>query len=233
MNKQIKGLLYFFVANTRHSFIIFWSILLGITFVTLTGSYMLKDQDGGIMTLTLTAPMYVYCGIYGFIIVKQWIPFFIKLGATRKNILMSLGLFFGGVSLLFASIGSALQSIITIFAEKIGLSIFSFLHLSYFFEDTWYTRILIDSSIMLFCFTLMFMIGLLFYKHGLAIGGSVLGLLFVAAIFSAFKGWLVDFAIYVFKDVNLLLFWQIALVALVLYGFSWFFVRNITIVNAR
>lgn len=232
MNKQIKGLLYFYVTHTRHSFIIFWSILLGILLLTLTFSFLLNDQ-GGFMTLSLTGPMYVYCGIYGFIIVKNWIPFFIKLGATRKNILISLGIFFMGVALVYSAIGTALQSFVTMITEKVDLSVFSFLHLSYFFTDTWYTRLLIDATIMMFSFTLLFILGLLFYKYGLAIGGSVLGIVFVTMLLGTFQGWLSNFVIELFSDANLTLFWQLGLVAIVLYFAAWFFMRKITIVNAR
>lgn len=232
MKQQMKGLIYFFLVNSRYSFTIFWSILLGITLFTAITAYIIDDQEG-VMKISLTAPMYVYSGIYGFFVVKNWIPFFIKLGTSRKNILLGLGLFFMGVSFSFALTGTVLQSVFMFFAKQINLHMFSFGHISLFIEDTWYIRLLIDSSLMLFCFTFMFVIGLLFYKYGLAIGGAVLGIFMMGIIYSIYKGWIIEFAINVFTNLELTLFWQIALIATLLYIFSWFFIRKITIVHAR
>src|SRR5690625_3667640 len=109
MNNQLKGLLYYFQTHMKRSFLIFWSILLGITIVTLIAAYILRNEDG-VMTITFTMPMYFFCAIYGFVIVKQWIPYFIKIGATRKNIFLGLGIFFAGVTSIFSLMATILQS---------------------------------------------------------------------------------------------------------------------------
>lgn len=94
MGRQIKGLLYFFMADVRYSLAIFWTILMGILMVSLIAAYVLVDIKNGFMTFSLTAPMYVYCSILGFLTVKEAVPFSLKMGATRKNLFVSLGIFF-------------------------------------------------------------------------------------------------------------------------------------------
>jgi len=230
MNNQLKGLLYYFQTHMKRSFLIFWSILLGITIVTLIAAYILRNEDG-VMTITLTMPMYFFCAIYGFVIVKQWIPYFIKIGATRKNIFLGLGIFFAGVASIFSLMATILQSAISFLVDKLNIDIFSFIHLSMVFEDTWYIRFIIDFTVMLVSFTLLFVVGLLFYKYGLLISGIVIGTLFLGIIFSAFKGWLSKLGRYVI-ELDLHVFWQLTLLAIILYGLSWLFLRNITTVRA-
>src|SRR5699024_2318681 len=112
-------------------------ILMSILLISWVLAYFLKDVDGGFMTLSLTVPIYIYCGIVGFLTVKDLIPFSIKRGATRKNIFISLGIFFFILSLSKSIIASTIQVIVDGVNSKIGLDSFGFLHLTYFLNDTW------------------------------------------------------------------------------------------------
>src|SRR5690625_5093916 len=112
MRRQIKGLLYFFITDIRYSLMVFWTILMSILLITWTIAYFLKDVEGGFMTLSLTGPMYVYCGIVGLLTVKENIPFSIKRGATRKNIFLTIGIYFLILSLMKSIIASTLQVIV-------------------------------------------------------------------------------------------------------------------------
>src|SRR5690625_4887117 len=177
MNNQLKGLLYYFQTHMKRSFLIFWSILLGITIVTLIAAYILRNEDG-VMTITLTMPMYFFCAIYGFVIVKQWIPYFIKIGATRKNIFLGLGIFFAGVASIYSLMATILQSAISFLVDKLTIDIFSFIHLSMVFEDTWYIRFIIDFTVMLVSFTFSYVVAFLFYNSVLLLSRLVIGALF-------------------------------------------------------
>src|SRR5690625_2543779 len=126
MGRQIKGLLYFNFTDVRYSMTIFWTILMGILVVSLTIAYILKNVEGGFMTFTLTGPMYVYCAILGFLTVKESIPFSLKRGATRKNIFISLGTFFLGISIAMTTVGSTLQVMVNLFTKQIGVDNFMF-----------------------------------------------------------------------------------------------------------
>ena len=88
MGRQINGLLYFFITDIRYSLMIFWTILLGILGVSLTISYFLLGVEDGSLYFMFQF-IYVYCGILGFITVRESIPFALKMGATRKNLFIS------------------------------------------------------------------------------------------------------------------------------------------------
>jgi len=66
MGRQIKGLLYFYCADIRHSLTIFWTILMNVLVVTLTIAYFMKDIENGFMTMSLTGPIYIFCAILDF-----------------------------------------------------------------------------------------------------------------------------------------------------------------------
>lgn len=233
MGRQIKGLLYFFIADVRYSLAIFWTILMGILVVSLTVAYFLINVENGFMTLSLTGPMYVYCAILGFLMVKDSVPFSIGVGATRKNLFISLGIFFLGLSITKAIAASIIQVIVNYVNPKIGIDTFQFLHLAYFTNDTWLTRILIDTSMMFFFFSLMFVIGLLFYKYGLAGGGSAVGLVCILLIVGVAQGWLIDFFIHIFKSIDLMFFGQLLAVGCVIYILSILLLKRITIVKVK
>lgn len=233
MGRQIKGLLYFFVTDIRHSLLIFWTILLSILIVSFAFAIFLTSVEDGFMTFSLTAPIYVYCAILGFLTVKESVPFSIKMGATRKNLFVSLGIFFFAISFIMSVAASVLQEIVNGIAKLTGIDTFSFLHLAYFLENTWYTRIIVDISITFLFLTFMFVIGLLFFKYGLAGGGGFLGVLVVLLLISIAKGWIIDFFIDLFSTINLALFYQIFGIGLLIYGVSFLLLRRITIVKVK
>jgi hypothetical protein len=228
MGRQFKGLLYFFSSNVRHSLLIFWTILMSILVVTLTISYFLLNVEGE-MAFSLTAPMYVYCGIMGFITVKEMVPFSIKMGATRKNLYVVIAIFFLLLSLFKAIAGTIIQVLVTSMNEAIGLNNFDFLHLAQFIDDTWYTRVVIDTAVMFFFLTLMFLLGLLFYRFGFAGAGSVLGILLVGLLLSIAKGWAWDFITDIVESFGMTFFLQMTIMSIVFYVLSFFLVRRITI----
>ncbi|MEC5424152.1 hypothetical protein QGM71_11675 [Virgibacillus sp. C22-A2] len=233
MGRQIQGLLYFFINDIRYSLIIFWTILLSVLIVSLAFAYFLITVENGVMAFSLTGPIYIYCAIFGFLTVKEAVPFSLKMGATRKNLFISLGIFFLALSFAKAVVGSILQEIIEGFAVGVGISTFSFLHLAYFTTDTWYTRILIDTSIIFFFLAFMFMIGLLFYKYGIAGGGIVLGILVIALLVGIAKGWVFDFFTKLLVTFNLGFFFQLLAVGILIYAVSYVFLKRITVVKVK
>ncbi|TFJ91488.1 hypothetical protein [Lentibacillus salicampi] len=235
MGRQIKGLLYFFGSDLRYSLMVFWTILLAILLVSLLFSFFLASLDDGevFFGFSLTGPMYVYCAIVGFLTVKDSVPFMIKMGATRKNLFAATGIFFLLLSLAMALAATILQELVMLLMNATGIGIFSFFHPSYFLEDTWYTRILIDTAIMFFFFAVLFMIGLLFYKYGLAGGGGFLGALLVVCLLGIAQGWFVDFVVDVFTGIDLGFFYKLLGIGVVIYGVSFAFLRKITTVKVR
>ncbi|WP_174615958.1 hypothetical protein [Virgibacillus ihumii] len=233
MGRQIKGLLYFFVTDIRHSLIVFWTILLSILVVSFAFAIFLTSVEDGFMYFMLTAPIYVYCAILGFLTVKESVPFSIKMGATRKNLFISLGIFFFALSLAMSVAASVLQEIVNGITGATGIDTFTFMHLAYFLENTWYTRIVIDTSVSFFFLSFMFIVGLIFYKYGFAGGGGFLGVLVVLLLIGIAKGWIIDFFMNLFADIELTFFYQMIGIGVVFYFISFVFLRKITIVKVK
>ncbi|WP_099157597.1 hypothetical protein [Virgibacillus ndiopensis] len=233
MGRQIKGLLYFFVTDMRRSFFIFWSILLITMVITIIGGYLLINVEDGAMYFMPSSALYIYCAIFGFVLVKEGIPFSIKMGATRKNLYMALGLFFFGLALVESILVSTVHSIIKGIITAFSIDSYNLVHSSMMMTDTWLNRVIIDTSFMFFLLSGMFVIGLLFYKYGLLGGGSVVGILVVLLLLGLAKGWVYTFFINIYHSLDMALFYQILLIGIVLYGVSWFLLRRITIVNTN
>lgn len=218
----MKGLLYFNFTDVGYSMTIFWTILMSMLVVSLIVTYFMRNIEGS-MTFTLTAPMYVYCAILGFLPVKESIPFSLKRGATRKNIIMSLGIFFLGISIIKSTVGSTLQVIIDLLVKKIGVDNFTFLHVSYLTNDTWINRILIDITIMWFLFSFMFVLSLIFYRYGILIGGAFIGLLLILILTGFAQGWLTEFLVAQFQTLDQTFYIQLFVISMIIYGISFFY----------
>jgi hypothetical protein len=233
MGRQLKGLLYFFVTDIRYSLIIFWSILLSILILSLCISYFLLGVDNGAYYFSFGFPIYVYCAILGFLTVKEAIPFSIKMGATRKNLFVAIGLFFLGLAFVKAVVSSTLQALTLAFTKAAGISTFHFLYLSALMEDSWLSIVIIDMTVMFFMFSIMFIFGLLFYKTGLAGGGIVVGAVALTLLYGTAQGWVIEFLINQFTHPHMAFFYQMLGVGLILYCLSYLFIRNITILKTK
>jgi hypothetical protein len=233
MGRQVKGLLYFFLTDIRYSLMIFWSILLSILVLSLCIAYFLLGIENGNYYLSIDIPIYVYCGILGFLTVKESIPFAIKIGATRKNVFVALGVFFLGLAVVKSVFSSTLQLVTLAFTKATGVSTFNFLYLSPLMEDSWFTRVMIDTAIMFFLFSIMYIFGLMFYKTGLAGGGIAAGILILILLYGVAEGWLIEFFINQFKEPHISFFYQLLGIGLFLYSLTYFLIRKITILKTK
>lgn len=233
MSRQIKGLLYFFIMDLRYSMIVFWTILLSILFFFMILYYYVIGVENSEFSFGLPFAAYVYCGVLGFLAVKENIPFSLKMGATRKNYFLANGLFFLAISLFFAIMASTIQSLVTYLFSGSSMQSFRFLHISMFMEDTWFNRVIIDSTIMFLVLSIMFIGGLLFYKYGQVGGGIAGGLVVLLLLFGVAQGWLIDFMVDLFIGIDILFFYQLLLIGLVVYAASFLFLRDISIVKKK
>lgn len=234
MNRQIKGLLYFYVTDIRYSFIIFWSILLGVLILSLGIAYFLLDVEGGFFVFGFPFATYFNALFLGFITVKETIPFALRVGTVRRNIFFATGLFFLGYALFIGVLSSTLQSIVQLFAETINLHSFRFLHpVEMLGDDTWLTRVIVDVVVLFFILVLTYLIGLLFFRGGVLVGGIFLGILGVFLLLGVTQGWLVEAVISTVRNIDLIFFAQMFVIGIVLYGFTYLLIRTITIVKAR
>ncbi|MUV38696.1 hypothetical protein JNUCC1_02550 [Lentibacillus sp. JNUCC-1] len=231
---QIKGTLYFFGTGARYNFTIFWSILLGTMLISLTIAFFISDMMGDTrMVFAVSMPAYIYGSIVGYATVKESIPHLLKLGATRKNIFLGLGLSFLGLSIVMAVLVSVVHVLFTWLTETFNIGGYELLHAAQVFDDTFLNRVLIDASVMFFILASMFLLGLLFYKYGLLGGGIVVGVLVVLFLVGLATSWIPDAVKSLYEHRALMQFVWLFTIGAVLYSLVWTMIRRITIVKTR
>ncbi|MFC4025731.1 hypothetical protein ACFOUV_18280 [Oceanobacillus longus] len=233
MSRQIKGLIYFYSTDIRYSLMVFWTILLSIMTVSLAFSYFLLRFDDGFFAFGLAIPVYIYCSIIGFLTVKENIPFSLKLGVVRKNLFLGIGIFFLGLAFFKAVVVNTLHSIIMAFADVVGLHNFQFIQPAQLVVNNWWNRVIIDTIIIFFMLTLMYMIGLLFYKYGLLGGGVVLGIFAAVLLLGIAQGWVIDYFIDLYQTIEMTYFIQMFGVGVIIYIISYVFIRRITTIKVK
>jgi len=232
MSRQIKGLLYFFITNFRYSFLIFWSILTGVLVLSLIISYFLLNLDEAIYAFGFPFGTYFHVSFLGFLIVKEGIPFALKVGATRKNIFLAIGIFFLGVALFQAVIANTVQFAAQLFVDAVDIHTFMFMHPAQLIgSENWLTMIFIDTAMMFLLLAAFFVLGLLFYRGGLVVGGGIIGILAIGLLLSIAQGWIIDYFIELYHTIDLVYFIQVLGIGVVLYGLAYFLVRTITTVK--
>lgn len=230
MGRQIKGLLYFYRTDLQFSIMVFWSILLAMLVVSVSMMFLFPSID--FMSFSFTAPIYVYCAIVGFLMARHTVAFSIKLGATRKNIFISMGIFFITLALIKSTVAALIQAGVTKFVLRDDMN-FLFAHPMNLYEDTIVNRIYTDFFIIIFLTVLTYLISLLFYKFGLLVGGLIVGMGLVLFTFSLVSGELITYIIDSFQNSVYIFFAQFGVVALVAYLLAWLLLRRITVVAKK
>lgn len=235
MPNQLKGSLLYLLADVRRLLIIFWSLLMGLLIVSLILNIVFYKE--GVITFQLSIPLYFLSAVLGQMIVKNTIPYLVKMGSTRMNIFKTIGAHFFIVALFNAILASTVYSLTTFlfgnntdfFTIYGGGETISFNHLAEFFVNNWGTRILIDLSIMFFLFVCGFIIGLIFYRFGLAVGIGFIAIAIFTFIIGMVQEWLLKFFILIFSDMTLTFFVQLLFVGLMFYLVSFIILRRLPI----
>ncbi len=230
MVKQIKGLLYFYRTDLTFSIFVFWCILLSMLVASVSIMYIFPSIE--VMSFSFTAPIYVYCAIIGFLMARHTVAFGIKLGATRKNIYVSIAIFFIGLALVKSTVASLIQAAVSTFFIRDDMN-FIFAHPMMLFEDTLLNRIYTDFFIIVFLTSLTYLISLLFYKYGLLVAGFILGMLFVLFMYSVIAGDLIKWIVESFQNSVYIFFAQLGMIALIAYVIAWIPLRRITVVAKK
>lgn len=228
MSRQLKGLLYFQAVNGKHSIIIFWSILISTTLISLLIA-ALTMTSGDSMAISFSAAIYIFAMFIGFNRVKYDVRYSLKLGATRKNIFVSTGLFFLGLSLVSALFISVIHQFITFLTSTFDIETYQLIHPATLLSDTWVNRLIIDSSLMFFFLTLLFIFGLVFYRFGLLGGGIAGAAIVILMLVGLGTGWIQDVSRDIVETLSIGFFFEVLLVGIGLYLISWFFLRRITV----
>lgn len=238
MGRQLQGILYYLVMNVRHAFTIFWIILSVFFLLTLVIHFML-GVEGATIHFNFSFPIYIFATAIGFFIVKNTLPYLIKMGATRKLIFLGVVIYFIGFALVNSLIANVLAFLLRIItkSEVGGIFVYTdgelstqFNHIADFLEkDNFLYQVIVDTSLLFFFIVAFFIIGLLFYRYGLLGGFTFVGIIIFTIIFGIANGWLVDFFIDIFSDFSIVFFYQLSLVGFGIYLLSFLLLRRFTI----
>lgn len=237
MNKELQGSLYYLFSNLRFSLLVFWGILMGVLVISLVSAFLIEDSH---VSFNLSFPIYIFSGIFGYWIVKNAIPYLIKMGVTRKIIFVAIGIFGICLGLINSLISNVLDKIVSLISSSGVLnSSLSFSvdgneqfinHIGQLVSnDGWLVRVMIDTSISFFLFGCLFIGGLIFYKFGV-VGGLasfVVGFLFF--LYAGNAGWLESFVKLIIKNFDIIFFYQLFGVGILVYLISYLFLRRLTL----
>lgn len=233
MIRQMKGLIYYYVTDSKRTLTIFWGILLSTLIAAIVVAYFLISVDDAKMFFSIPTALYIFTGIFGFVIAKQKISFTIKMGAIRKNIFASFFLFFLVFSIINSAAVSTVHGLISYILKKFSIDSYVLFHPADLLANTWWTRFMIDASILFIILVTFYLLGLIFYKYGLIGGGIVAGIFVITLLLLLAKGLLIDFIQDGLATLDLMTFGQIFIVGIVIYLLTWFLVRKITIVTVQ
>ncbi|WLV25207.1 hypothetical protein QR721_02965 [Aciduricibacillus chroicocephali] len=233
MNKQIQGLMYFFTVDTKRTITVFWSILLSLLIISFVTMYVVTHFYGqeGVATFFISMPIYIFAAIHSFKLASNTLPFAIKMGSTRKMLFVSLGAFFLIESIVQGLLINAVTVIIDSLKSILGMGTkeFMLIHPAMWLNESWFDRMLVDTTLVFTILAVFFTFGLLFHKYGLSGGGSVLALLAFILILSIFTGWIADAYHFFVNSWGLILFGEVMLVGIAIYCLSWTLMRRFTV----
>lgn len=241
MIQDIKGSLYYLFANVRYPFFVFWSILLSIFVVSLLLSTIGK---GTYVLFHASIPIYIFCLVLGMWTVKNAIPYLLKMSMTRKLIYISIGIYFLIIAVVQALLANALTKVIDLMGRTAVSGdvtffngdkefAFQFTHLSQFLQnDTFITQVTIDAIVSFTALSVMFFVGLIFYRFGLIGGFTSIGILFLLYILSIAQGSFIDLIKYIFEHYSMVLYFQLFGISVVIYLLSFTMLRRLTITSA-
>jgi len=232
MIRQMKGLMYYYVTDSKRNLTIFWSILLSTLIAAVFLAYFFLKTDDPQMMFSIPTALYIFCAIFGFVIAKHKVDFTIKMGAVRKNIFISFFIFFLGLSLFNAVAVSTVHGLISYALETFSIDSYVLMHPADLLTNTWLSRVITDTSIFFVILTSFYLFGLIFYRYGLIGGSLVAAIIVITLLFLIAKGVLIDFIKDIYVSLDMMLFYQIFGIGIIMYGLTWFLIRKITIVKA-
>src|SRR5699024_7238428 len=114
MMQDIKGSLYFLIANVRYPLFVFWTILLSIFIISLLLSVI---GEGNYVVFQASIPIYIFCLVLGMLTVKNAIPYLLKMSVTRKLIYISISIYFLIIATVQALLANGLTKIIDLMGK--------------------------------------------------------------------------------------------------------------------
>lgn len=238
MPKQLSGALYYLSVDARYYYFYFWTILLSVLLLSVLVDLIFTETY---VNFTMSVPLYVFSAIVGQLFVKRSVPYLIKMGSTRKNVFLSFGIHFFILAIVNALLANTIQTIISFVYRLTGRDItgsitisdetnhFTITHIAEFIQDTWMTRVIIDTSLMFFMLSASFLLGLIFYRYGLVGGISFIGAALFLLVIGFSKGWVLELVFNIIQNFSISFFYQLLGIGLFIYLLSFLLLRKATV----
>ncbi|MFJ7735074.1 hypothetical protein ACIQ2D_01930 [Lysinibacillus sp. NPDC097287] len=173
----LKGSLYVFFQSYKKQNIIFWIILFSIVFL----SFFLDSFFGKYISfaITISIPVYIFYSTMASKILNRTMPYFLKLGLSRIQYVLHIGLFFLTWSIAGAVIIACTHEIITFFSKLLDVKDIIIIHPILLFDTTQPFLLIVafDFVLLLFCLISGLLLNVVFYRFGTIGGYSFIGAL--------------------------------------------------------
>ncbi|QQK79065.1 hypothetical protein HUG20_03540 [Salicibibacter cibi] len=160
----VKGNLLIFYYDLRQSFLIFWSIL---GFLLLVTFFINMNWPEGDFFFFINFPVYIYLAITAFISLKNYYPFSMGMGSTRRNFQRSMISGFIALAALSALTLNIAMRISERLSDAWGLNIgFTSLGQIDTVPNQFISVFWLDFTICLFLMAITYAIACLHYRYG-------------------------------------------------------------------
>lgn len=185
----MKGSFYILFQNYKKHNIIFWSILFSIVLL----SFFLDVFFGQYISfaITISIPVYIFYSSMAAKLLNRTLPYFLKLGLSRQQYMVNVGLFFISWSLVGALIIASAQKIITYVSTLLNIKNIIIIHPILIFDHTYsfLQTAAMDTVLLLFCLCSGLLLNVTFYRLGILGGYSLIGLLALVPILMVIFEW--------------------------------------------
>lgn len=185
----LKGSFYVFFQSYKKENIIFWCILFSIAFL----SFFLDSFFGKYISfaITISIPVYIFYSIMASRILNRTMPYFLKLGLSRIQYVLHLGLFSLAWSIAGAFIIACTHQISKFLSKLLDVKEIFIIH-PILLIDTAHPFMLtlaLDFVLLLFCLISGLLLNVVFYRLGTIGGYSFIGILILIPIVIVIFEW--------------------------------------------
>lgn len=186
----VKGSFYILFQSYKKKNIIFLSILFSIVLLTFFidtffGQYLFS------FAITISIPFYIFYSSTASKLLNNTLPYFLKLGISRTQYMVNVGLFFICWSLAGAVIITCTHKVITYFTALLKIKEILIIHPIYFFGNStaFIDTVALDTVLLLFSLTSGLLLNIIFYRFGTVGGYSFIGILCLIPITMVIFEW--------------------------------------------
>ncbi|WP_341302027.1 hypothetical protein MHB44_06415 [Lysinibacillus sp. FSL H8-0500] len=185
----VKGSFYVLFQSYKKHNIIFWSILFSIILL----SFFLDAFFGQYVSfaMTISIPVYIFYSSMAAKFLTKTLPYFLKLGLSRQQYMLNIGLFFISWSLMGAFVIACVHQIVVYVSSLYSIKDIIIIHPTLFFDvsPSFLQMMALDTVLLLFCLSSGLLLNVVFYRLGIVGGYSFLGLLALIPIVMIIFDW--------------------------------------------